>query len=183
MSLKGVSETSLQDRLAKYVEEGEISTEAYTKLIEKYGAIPSGEKPHREIQVPQKTSKNKEWSKNKIKTIVCATLCIILALLLTSAAIVYHNYATEKAFDKGYGYYKNVKDEYKFFNKYAVIVTTTGKKYHRYNCYHINGKELHIYNTANAEAKGYTACPDCISQTALEKLDKKYGLTQRVRKE
>lgn len=176
MSLKGISETSFQDRLAKDVEDGLISTKAYTLLIEKYS--------HKE-HTCDKTAprKNKEKKKNKTKKAMYATLGIILALLLTSTAIVYHNYATEKAFDKGYGYYKNVRDEYKFFNKYAVIVTTTGKKYHRYNCYHINGKELQIYNTANAEAKGYTACPDCISQTALEKLNKKYGLTQRVRKE
>lgn len=171
MSLKGISETSFQDRLAKYVESGDITQADYEKLIERHGDA------HR---------KNKVWGKNKIKKIAYATLSIILALLLASVSVLYHNYATEKAYNKGYGYYKNVMDEYKFFNKHAVIVTTTGKKYHRYDCYHINGEELCIYDTESAEAKGYTACSDCIvktkSQLALEKLREKYGLTGKYKK-
>lgn len=57
------------ERLAKYVDSGIISTELYDELIEEYGAIPSGEKPHREIQVPKKTGKNKKVSQT-VRTIL-----------------------------------------------------------------------------------------------------------------
>ncbi len=56
-------------KLAKYVEKGHVSTELYNELIERYGAIPSGEKPHRDIQVPQKTGKNKKVSQT-VRTIL-----------------------------------------------------------------------------------------------------------------
>ena len=58
-----------EKRLAKYVDSGAISTEAYSSLVKKYGAIPAGENPHREIQVPQKTSKDKKVSQT-VRTIL-----------------------------------------------------------------------------------------------------------------
>lgn len=57
--------------------------------------------------------------------------------------------------------YDEIGDEYEFFHDYAVIVTTTGSKYHHYGCYHIEGRRYYIYNIENAEAKGYTPCLDC----------------------
>ena len=76
-SLKGTSNTpsdgarilSISERLAKYVEDGDISTEVYNELIEKYGAIEVGENPHRDIQVPRKTAKNKKVSQT-VRTIL-----------------------------------------------------------------------------------------------------------------
>lgn len=56
-------------RLAKYAEDGIVSTEQYTKLVEKYGAIPKGEKPHRDVQVPKKTADNKKVSQT-VRTIL-----------------------------------------------------------------------------------------------------------------
>ena len=116
-------------------------------------------------------------------------LCIVLLLSLTSVAVIYHRNAIEEAYNegenigyvegksigydngkkvgynegysKGYGYYERVEDEYQFFHEYAVIVTTTGKKYHRYDCYHINNRRFYIYNIENAKAQGYTPCLDC----------------------
>ena len=55
-------------KLYKYVEDGTISTKDYNELIEKYGAIPSGERPHREVYVPRKTAKDKKVSQT-IRTI------------------------------------------------------------------------------------------------------------------
>ena len=56
-------------KLSKYVDNGAMSTELYNELIEKYGAIQSGEKPHRDVQVPQKTEKDKSVSKT-VRTIL-----------------------------------------------------------------------------------------------------------------
>ena len=61
----------------------------------------------------------------------------------------------------GYRYYQKIKDEYEFHHNFAVIVTETGKKYHRYGCHHINYSSFWIYNIAQAESKGYTPCLDC----------------------
>ena len=55
--------------LAKYVDEGVISTVEYGNLIKKYGAIKRGENPYRSIQVPQKTADDKKVSQ---------TVCTIL---------------------------------------------------------------------------------------------------------
>lgn len=56
-------------KLAKYVDSGSISTEYYDSLIEKYGAIPYGENPSRDIQVPKKTAKDKKVSQT-VRTIL-----------------------------------------------------------------------------------------------------------------
>lgn len=55
----------------------------------------------------------------------------------------------------------NMEDEYEFYHNYAVIVTESGTKYHRYGCYHIENKSFYIYNIENAKSHGYTACKDC----------------------
>ncbi|MBQ6698125.1 MAG: hypothetical protein IJN09_03705 [Oscillospiraceae bacterium] len=55
--------------LAKYAEKGVISTEYYNQLVEKYGAIPKGENPHRDVVVPQRTEKNKKVSQT-VRTIL-----------------------------------------------------------------------------------------------------------------
>ncbi|MBQ6796045.1 MAG: hypothetical protein IJO83_07870 [Clostridia bacterium] len=76
-SLKGTSNTSsdgavkrsLSKSLKKYLDDGMISTEAYEELIEKYGAIATGEKPYRDVQVPRKTAKNKKVSQT-VRTIL-----------------------------------------------------------------------------------------------------------------
>ena len=116
-------------------------------------------------------------------------LCIVLLLSLASVAVIYHYNAIEdaydegriigydngkskgykegyakgydKGYDKGYGFYEEIEDEYRFYHNVAVIVTTAGRKYHRYDCYHIENRSIYIYNIENAEAKGYTPCLDC----------------------
>jgi hypothetical protein len=73
----------------------------------------------------------------------------------------------EEGYDEGYtdGYndgYGEIEDELNFWRDSAVIVTTTGEKYHTYDCYHIDGRRYYIYNIELAKYKGYTACLDCI---------------------
>lgn len=73
----------------------------------------------------------------------------------------------DSGYDDGYseGYsdgYSENEEEVNFWREYAVIVTSTGKKYHTYDCYHIDGRRFQILNIASAKARGYAACLDCI---------------------
>ncbi len=149
--------------LTKYAESGVISTEIYNQLMEEFRVNPNK---------PTKEKKVKDLSK-----LIKGILCIVLALSLSVAAVVYHNNAIDnayyeginsgytkgydKGYDEGYGYYKKIKNEYNFFHKYAVIVTKTGKRYHKYDCYHIKDRTFYIYNISMAKSKGYTPCLDC----------------------
>ena len=166
MSLKGeISHTELLNtiddarkgkkkaikKLSERHQKGFLSTEEYNKILTEYRINKS----------------------RKIK----ALLCIVLLVSLSVIAVVYHNNSIDdayyegirsgytkgydKGYDKGYAHYERIKDEYNFFHKYAVRVTTTGKKYHRYDCYHVKGKSFYIFNISEAEGQGYTPCLDC----------------------
>lgn len=182
MSLKGITRIDkdnraigLKERLDKYLEAGLISKEEYKATLEEYGSIPVGEKTN----------------KDRLKKIAYIILCIILLISLVSGAVVFYNNAIEKAYNEGkndgyssgtrkgykvgYAYYADIKDEYNFYHDYAVITTTTGKKYHRYGCYHIKNRSFYIFNIENAKARGYTKCLDCFeSSKTVDDLIKKY---------
>lgn len=171
MSLKGTTHIvtdeermmSVPEKLAKYYKEGMISQEKYEELIR---------------DIPNTAYRKKSTKPPKsLRKIVLIILCVVFLISFVTIAIVYHNNAIEKAYNRGHlvgegigykkGYaegrelYTEIKDEYRFFHNYAVIVTSTGKKYHRYNCHHIKNRTFYIYNTSNAKAQGYTACLDC----------------------
>ena len=56
-------------RLSKYVDSGLISTEQYGELVQKYGAIKRGERPHRDLQVPKNSADGKKVSQT-VRTIL-----------------------------------------------------------------------------------------------------------------
>ena len=56
-------------RLSKYVDKDAVSTEEYGKLVERYGAIPKGEKPSRDVSVPARTERDKKVSQT-VRTIL-----------------------------------------------------------------------------------------------------------------
>lgn len=68
----------------------------------------------------------------------------------------------ESGYETGYEDAYLSDPEIVFWRNSAVIVTTTGEKYHTYGCGHIDGRRYWIYNIELAKAKGYTACLDCI---------------------
>lgn len=63
-----------------------------------------------------------------------------------------------------------ISDEYEFYHKYAVITTTTGYRYHKYDCYHLNYNSFYIYNISNAASQGYTPCLDCLGSGSTEEI-------------
>lgn len=49
-----------------------------------------------------------------------------------------------------------------FYDQNACIVTVSGEKYHRYECYHWQtGNGFWIFNVEYAESLGYEPCLDC----------------------
>lgn len=58
------------------------------------------------------------------------------------------------------GQSSNAQELY-FYREHACVVTTAGEKYHRWDCYHISGREFYIYNIEKAEVLGYEPCLDC----------------------
>ena len=130
-------------------------------------------------------SNNKEPHRKKCHLAVIIILTIVLILSITAGGIgCYYCYETgfregeiyiEKenrnkwyfeGFDAGHakGYkegYESISEEYEFFHNAAVIVTTTGSKYHRYDCHYVENSDIYIYNIENAKYKGYTPCSDC----------------------
>lgn len=58
--------------------------------------------------------------------------------------------------------YSAIEDEYNFYHRHAVIVTSrAGKKYHKYGCPYIEDKSFYIFNIEAAKAKGYVHCSYC----------------------
>lgn len=56
----------------------------------------------------------------------------------------------------------SLTEQCSFFDENAGIVTVSGEKYHTYNCWHWRtGSDIWIFNTAEAEARGYEPCLDC----------------------
>lgn len=105
-------------------------------------------------------------------------ICIILIPVLIAAGGIGSYYSYERGHKDGYhsgyddgrgvgyncGYlegYNKISEEYEFFHNAAVIVTTTGSKYHHYNCHYVKNSDIYIYNIENAKYKGYTPCSDC----------------------
>lgn len=67
-----------------------------------------------------------------------------------------------------------ISDEYEFYHKYAVITTTTGYRYHKYGCYHLNNDNgFYIFNIENATYQGYTPCLDCLGSGSTEEIKDK----------
>lgn len=56
------------------------------------------------------------------------------------------------------------QDEISFYDAYVVFVMlgSSEKYYHKYNCSHFTQRNFLAYSTKLAEANGYAPCPDCI---------------------
>ena len=126
------------DRLSKYVDEGIMSTEVYTELIEKYGAIPSGERPHRDIQVPSKTGKGKKVSQT-VRTILEAEVTPDEAVptiekMVEDGIFSYDAYTDKEAIENGENYIKEHGWEESLIDWFDAVnsgevskdITTTG---------------------------------------------------------
>lgn len=61
--------------------------------------------------------------------------------------------------------YKAQQQEYIFWHRNAVIVTTGGEKYHQFDCQYVKGHEFRIYDRSTAEARGYERCSVCCGYT------------------
>lgn len=124
------------------------------------------------------------------KTVKCSTaigmvaLAVFLTVLITAGVLSDSSNSAEEAYTEGYdvGYEEghlagvrsqspvitaanqrlaDIRPEYKFFHDNAVICTTQGYRYHRYDCPHLKDTPYYIFNIEYAEAMGYSPCLDC----------------------
>ncbi len=131
------------ERLAKYIDKGIITTEEYDELVKTYGAIPSGENPHREIQVPQRTAKDKKVSQT-VRTILEAKATPDEAVptiekMVEDGIFSYDVYTDKQALDeansniKKYGWDESVDDWFKDVEKGIVSKQHTAMGWALYN--------------------------------------------------
>ncbi len=111
--------------------------------IKEYGAIPSGEKPHREIQVPQKTAKDKKVSQT-VRTILEAKATPDEAVptiekMVEDGIFSYDVYTDKQALDEAnsniekYGWDESVDDWFKDVEKGVVSKQHTAMGWALYN--------------------------------------------------
>ncbi len=124
--------------LAKYVDSGAISTDVYNQLIEEFGAIPAGENPYRDVQVPSKTAKNKKVSQT-VRTILEAEATPDEAVptiekMVEDGIFSYDVYTDKQAIENGEDYIKKHGWEESLLDWFGAVekgevskdITTTG---------------------------------------------------------
>ncbi|MBQ9940359.1 MAG: hypothetical protein IJO74_02340 [Clostridia bacterium] len=157
-------------KLSKYVDNGMITTEVYQNMIEKYGAIPEGEKPHREIQVPRKTAKSKKVSQT-VRTILEAKSTPDEAVptiekMVKDGVFSYDAYTDKQAINdtesylKEYGWAESLNDWLKDVEHGVVSKQHTVMGWALYN------NSANIVATTTSESERKTAI-----QTSLQILD------------
>ena len=107
-------------KLSKYVDSGMIRTDEYDALVQKYGAIHPGENPHRDVEVPRKTGKDKKVSQT-VRTVLEAEVTPDTALptiekMVEDGVFSYDVYTDKQAIQdaqdmlKGYGWVSTYTD-------------------------------------------------------------------------
>lgn len=119
------------------------------------------------------TEAPKDKKSYKTVSIVLAVALIISAISITALIANLHN--AEKEFSDLNSKYETLRDsrasliselnsaenDLIYLSTNAVFVTTTGSKYHRYDCHYLDGSNFWIYNVELAEYKGYEPCSQC----------------------
>ena len=134
---------SYTKELSKYIEGDVKPTEIYDEQLEKYGIIPSGEKPYREIFVPQKTAKNKKVSQT-VRTVLEAKATTDDALptiekMVEDGIFSYDAYTDKQAIQDAtdyleeYGWVESLNDWLKDVNKGVVSKQHTAMGWALYN--------------------------------------------------
>lgn len=119
------------------------------------------------------TEAPKDKKSYKTVSIVLAVALIISAVSIIALIANLHN--AEKEFSDLNSKYETLRDsrasliselnsaenDLIYLSTNAVFVTTTGSKYHRYDCHYLDGSNFWIYNVELAEYKGYEPCSQC----------------------
>ncbi|MBQ6944208.1 MAG: hypothetical protein IJN43_07750, partial [Ruminococcus sp.] len=164
--------TNSMQNTAENTQEGKksIAGTRLSELVEKYGAIPQGENPHREVKVPRKTEKNKKVSQT-VRTILEAKATPDEAVptiekMVEDGIFSYDVYTDKKAINdaeihlKDYGWAGSFKDWFTDVEKGVVSKQHTAMGWALYN----NAANIAVTSTSESEKK--TAI-----QTSLEILD------------
>lgn len=86
--------------------------------------------------------------------IIFLMICIIVILTICTRTI--SNFTVNQ--------YSTLSPPSSFTAEEVVYITPTGKRYHRYNCYHIKDSDVKSISITEASNLGYTPCKDCFHQ-------------------
>ncbi len=150
---------SAVSKLSKYVDNGMITTKYYDELIEQYGAIPSGERPHREVQVPKNSADGKKVSQT-VRTILEAKVTPDEAIptiekMVEDGVFSYDAYTDKQAIEEAEAYLKengwvdSLKDWFDSVEKGVVSKQHTAMGWALYN----NSANLAKTTTSETEKK------------------------------
>lgn len=97
-------------------------------------------------------------------------ICVVLLI----ASIAVNIYMGISLSDYKYNYeitklhYEDAKEQVEsyrnkaaYLDRNVVFTTDTGEKYHKYDCWHLNGNHKNMWSIYNAERAGYEECLDC----------------------
>ena len=146
-------------KLSKYVDNGMITTKYYDELIEQYGAIPSGERPHRDVQVPRNSADGKKVSQT-VRTILEAKTTPDEAVptikkMVEDGIFSYDAYTDKQAIEEAEAYLKengwvdSLKDWFNSVEKGVVSKQHTAMGWALYN----NSANLAKTTTSETEKK------------------------------
>lgn len=170
-NMSTVKNNSMQN-IAEHTQEGKksIAGTRLSELVEKYGAIPQGENPHRDVQLPRKTEKNKKVSQT-VRTILEAMVTPDEAVptiekMVEDGIFSYDVYTDKQAISdseeyiKTYGWDESLDNWFDAVNKGGVSKELTTRGWALYN------NAANIAATATSETERTTAI-----KTSLKILD------------
>lgn len=94
------------------------------------------------------------FSKRIRFTILNSIVCILTAIML---ALSVHNLQKDPITE----FIHTETNTEQNINSEIVVVTKTGEKYHKPNCYHVIGSEVIELTIDEAQSAGYEPCKDC----------------------
>lgn len=104
----------------------------------------------------------KEFHNKRIRfTALNSFICVLTAIMLVVSVHNSRENETIAEVDTTISAITSVTNSEQEENSEIVVITKSGKKYHKPNCYHVIGSEVIELTISEAEAAGYEPCKDC----------------------
>ena len=88
-------------------------------------------------------------------------ICVLTAIMLVVSVHNSRENETIAEVDTTISAITSVTNSEQEENSEIVVITKSGKKYHKPTCYHVIGSEVIELTISEAEAAGYEPCKDC----------------------
>ena len=104
----------------------------------------------------------REFHNKRIRlTALNSFICVLTAIMLVVSVHNSRENETIAEVDTTISAITSVTNSEQDESSEIVVVTKSGKKYHKPNCYHVIGSEVIELTISEAEAAGYEPCKDC----------------------